>query len=34
LNEKQIEALKAFIEAGGEKVEIRKGFFDKIREYI
>ena len=31
LNEEQREALEAFAEAGGEEVEIEKGFFEKIK---
>ncbi len=32
LNEEQREALEAFAEAGGEEVDVGKGFFDKIKE--
>jgi len=32
LNEEQREALEAFAEAGGENIEVKRGFFDKIRD--
>ncbi len=31
LNEEQREALEAFAEAGGEEIEVKEGFFDKIK---
>jgi DnaJ-class molecular chaperone with C-terminal Zn finger domain len=34
LNEEQREALESFAEAGGEKIEVEQGFFDKIRDSL
>ena len=31
LNEEQREALEAFVEAGGEDIDVEQGFFDKLR---
>jgi molecular chaperone DnaJ len=34
LNEEQREALEAFAEAGGEDIEVKKGFFEKIESFF
>jgi molecular chaperone DnaJ len=34
LNEQQREALEQFAEAGGEEVEVGKGFFERLRESL
>jgi molecular chaperone DnaJ len=31
LNEEQREALKEFAEAGGEEVDVKEGFFERIK---
>ena len=31
LNQEQREALEAFAEAGGEEIDVGKGFFEKIK---
>ena len=31
LNEEQREALEAFVEAGGEEIDVEQGFFEKLK---